>query len=154
MKLSRTSCQNSSRLPIARTANGLEAKHCLRGSEMLRRFCLEREVPHRSWKLNSVEGGIVGDHCRFQVVYLAIQDRFSWQFRIFFFTWRPLAATGGHCRPLVLHQGICGKLIVATSEAQLPELKALEMKALSSAHGEIGEGTTTPQSQGIYCSKR
>ena len=68
--------------------------------------------------------------------------------------WRPLAATGGHCRPLVLHQGICGKLIVATLEAQLPELKALEMKALSSAHGEIGEGTTTPQSQGIYCSKR
>lgn len=48
-----------------------KAKHCLRGSEMLRRFCLEREVPHR----------------------------------------------------------ICGKLIVATSEAQLPELKALEMKA-------------------------
>lgn len=48
-----------------------KAKHCLRGSEMLRRFCLEREVPHR----------------------------------------------------------ICGKLIVATSETQLPELKALEMKA-------------------------
>lgn len=48
-----------------------KAKHCLRGSEMLRRFCLEREVPHR----------------------------------------------------------ICGKLIVATLEAQLPELKALEMKA-------------------------
>ena len=118
---------------------------------MLRRFCLEREVPHRSWKLNSVEGGIVGDHCRFQVVYLAIQDRFSWQFRIFL---KHLAATGGHWRLLVLHQGICGKLIVATSEAQLPELKALEMKART--HGEIGEGTTTPpESQGIYwCAAR
>ena len=89
-------------------------------------------MPHRSWKLNSVEGGIVGDHCRFQVVYLAFQDRFSWQFRIF-------NAPGGHWRPLlVLHQGICGKLIVATSEAQLPELKALEMKARTNSGGDRG----------------
>ena len=53
-------------------------------------------------------------------------------------TWLFRIASAGNSRifnkpgehwPLLVRQGICGKLIVATSEAQLPELKALEMKA-------------------------